>query len=76
MGRTVRRAELVEASPGPKYVGLERSVGQTILGVRRRGKFLVLPLSLGDDLIVHLGMTGSLTVHDVPPARRSAPATS
>ncbi len=60
-------AELVEALPGPKYVGLERSVGQTILGVRRRGKFLVLPLSLGDDLIVHLGMTGLVSAE--PPGK-------
>lgn len=66
MGRTVAAAELVEASPGPKYVGLERSVGQTILGVRRRGKFLVVPLSLGDDLIIHLGMTGVLSAEPSP----------
>ena len=47
--------------PGPKYIGLERAVGQKIVDVRRRGKFLVLPLSLGDDLIVHLGMTGAVS---------------
>ena len=54
------KAELVEALPGPKYVGLERASGQQILRVTRRGKFLILPLSKGDDLIIHLGMTGSV----------------
>ncbi|MEJ2667067.1 MAG: bifunctional DNA-formamidopyrimidine glycosylase/DNA-(apurinic or apyrimidinic site) lyase [Deinococcales bacterium] len=56
-GRTVLTAERL-APPGPKYRDLERSVGQTICAVTRRGKFLVLPLSRGDELIVHLGMTG------------------
>lgn len=42
-------------------MGLGRAVGQTILKVQRRGKFLVLPLSLGDDLIIHLGMTGTIS---------------
>jgi formamidopyrimidine-DNA glycosylase len=51
----------LEAPPGPKYAGLERASGQTILDVRRRGKFLLLPLSQGDELIVHLGMTGVIS---------------
>ena len=57
-GRRIVSAELVEAVPGPKYAGLERATGQDILAVKRRGKFLLLPLSAGDDLIIHLGMTG------------------
>lgn len=32
----------------------------------RRGKFLILPLSRGDELIVHLGMTGVIST--VPPS--------
>lgn len=60
-GRTVVRAELVEALPGPKYAGLERLGAQQILAVGRRGKFLILPLSGGDDLIIHLGMTGIIS---------------
>ncbi len=54
-------AGLVEALPGPKYVGLERAAGQEILAVKRRGKFLLLPLSAGDDLVIHLGMTGIIS---------------
>lgn len=46
------------APAGPKYAELERAVGQRIERVGRRGKFLVLPLSQGDELIIHLGMTG------------------
>ncbi len=56
-GRRVLTAERL-APAGPKYAGLERAAGQTILGVGRRGKFMLLPLSGGDELIVHLGMTG------------------
>ncbi len=77
-GRTVIAAERVEAPPGPKYAGLERLPGQRIEAVLRRGKFLLLPLSRadrsgsaagapgpGDELIVHLGMTG--VVRRTPP---------
>lgn len=60
-GRTIRRARRADAPPGPKYAGLERADGQRIEGVRRRGKFLLLPLSGGDELIVHLGMTGRIS---------------
>jgi formamidopyrimidine-DNA glycosylase len=60
------QAELVEALPGPKYAGLERAAGQRILSVARRGKFLLLPLSEGDELIVHLGMTGILSPEPFP----------
>ena len=56
--RTILKAERVDAPAGPKYADLERAAGQRIEAVDRRGKFLVLPLSGGDDLIVHLGMTG------------------
>lgn len=54
-------AELIDAKPGPKYAGLERAVGRRIVDVTRRGKFLLLPLEGGDELIIHLGMTGILS---------------
>jgi formamidopyrimidine-DNA glycosylase len=57
-GRTIREARRVEAPPGPKYANLERAAGQRIVAVTRRGKFLLLPLSGGDELVLHLGMTG------------------
>jgi formamidopyrimidine-DNA glycosylase len=51
----------VDAVPGPKYAGLERAVGRTITRVDRRGKFLLMPLTGGDELVVHLGMTGVIS---------------
>jgi formamidopyrimidine-DNA glycosylase len=60
-GRTIVRARRASAPPGPKYARLERASGQRIVAVGRRGKFLVLPLDGGDDLVVHLGMTGVIT---------------
>jgi formamidopyrimidine-DNA glycosylase len=71
-GRTVVSASLVDAVPGPKYAGLERAVGQRVREVTRRGKFLLLPLQRegresGDELVIHLGMTGVLS-HRAPGA--------
>ncbi|MCA9514968.1 MAG: bifunctional DNA-formamidopyrimidine glycosylase/DNA-(apurinic or apyrimidinic site) lyase [Myxococcales bacterium] len=65
-GRRIVRARRGDAPPGPKYRDLERADGREILAVTRRGKFLVLPLDGGDELVIHLGMTGTLT--PVPPA--------
>lgn len=43
-------------------------LGQQVLGVRRRGKYLLLDLSAGL-LLIHLGMSGSISFgHDLPPA--------
>jgi formamidopyrimidine-DNA glycosylase len=54
--RSVRRHE-----PGPQdFIDLLR--GRTVLGTRRRGKYLWLPLDSGDALTGHLGMSGQLLV--------------
>jgi formamidopyrimidine-DNA glycosylase len=37
-------------------------VGQKVLGVERRGKWIVVRLQRGQYLVLHLGMTGQLTV--------------
>ena len=63
-GRTILRAERLDAPPGPKYAGLERAAGQRIDAVNRRGKFLLLPLERGDEMVVHLGMTGIVSPRD------------
>ncbi len=63
-GRRITRAVRVDAPRGPKYARLQRASGQRIEGVDRRGKFLLLPLSGGDELIVHLGMTGVISDRD------------
>jgi formamidopyrimidine-DNA glycosylase len=38
--------------------------GRRIVGVRRRGKYLWLPLDSGDALLAHLGMSGQLLMLD------------
>jgi formamidopyrimidine-DNA glycosylase len=65
IGRTIKRARRADAPAGPKYADLERADGQRILEVNRRGKFLLLPLSGGDELVIHLGMTGIVS-HQPP----------
>lgn len=45
----------------PDFEEFERRVnGQVITGIDRRGKYALFPLTSGDLLIVHRGMTGSL----------------
>ncbi|MBX3141244.1 MAG: bifunctional DNA-formamidopyrimidine glycosylase/DNA-(apurinic or apyrimidinic site) lyase [Trueperaceae bacterium] len=68
-GREVRSVDLL-APAGPKYAGLERLAGRLIEGVGRRGKFLLMPLSGGLELVAHLGMTGVIADH-APDARAS-----
>ncbi|MFN2555745.1 MAG: bifunctional DNA-formamidopyrimidine glycosylase/DNA-(apurinic or apyrimidinic site) lyase [Nitriliruptorales bacterium] len=55
-----RRIEAVYASPQRRFAGLERLPDRTVLAVGRRGKFLVCPLDSALELVLHLGMTGSL----------------
>jgi formamidopyrimidine-DNA glycosylase len=43
-----------------------RMAGRTVVGARRRGKFLWLPLDDGANLLAHLGMSGQFLA--VPPA--------
>ncbi len=40
--------------------------GNTVLGVSRRGKYLLVDLSDGKTLLVHLGMTGNLLLDQKP----------
>jgi formamidopyrimidine-DNA glycosylase len=55
-----RRADL--RVPFPKGFA-QRLTGRKIKGVRRRAKYLLLDLDSGETLIVHLGMSGRLTIH-------------
>lgn len=43
---------------------IERTRGQKIIAAKRRGKQIYFPLENGDNLLVHLGMTGRLHVED------------
>ncbi|HZW98747.1 MAG TPA: bifunctional DNA-formamidopyrimidine glycosylase/DNA-(apurinic or apyrimidinic site) lyase [Trueperaceae bacterium] len=62
-GREIGRVERL-APAGPKYANLERAAGQRVLDVGRRGKFILAPLAGGDELVIHLGMTGSISADE------------
>ncbi len=47
--------------PGPQDFA-DRLAGRRVVGARRRGKYLWLPLDSGDALLGHLGMSGQLLV--------------
>ena len=42
--------------------------GRTVTGIDRRAKYLLIRLDDGQTLIVHLGMSGRMTLHDVESA--------
>lgn len=68
---TGRRIIGADSHPSPKFHDAIEAVGTTFEGLIRRGKYLLAPLDDGRELIVHLGMTGSLRVaepsDDAPP---------
>lgn len=53
--------------PSAKFAHAVDALGSTVVGVERRGKYLVLPLDDDRNLVIHLGMTGQLRV-DAPVA--------
>jgi formamidopyrimidine-DNA glycosylase len=59
-GASILKAQLGLAFRWPLGCDVEALAGRQVLGVRRRGKYLLLDLSEGL-LLIHLGMSGSLT---------------
>ncbi|WP_420639172.1 bifunctional DNA-formamidopyrimidine glycosylase/DNA-(apurinic or apyrimidinic site) lyase [Candidatus Poriferisocius sp.] len=57
-----RRILEAHSHPSEKFTPATATVGATIGGLNRRGKYLIAALDDGQELIVHLGMTGSLAV--------------
>ncbi len=55
-----RRVVDVRAEAQRRFLAVDRLAGRRVVAVGRRGKFLVCPLDAGLELVVHLGMTGSL----------------
>jgi formamidopyrimidine-DNA glycosylase len=55
----VRRPDL--RFPFPERFA-ERLIGQKIAGIERRAKYLIAGLSGGEDLVMHLGMTGRFSI--------------
>jgi formamidopyrimidine-DNA glycosylase len=76
VGRRVESVEVLREDVlrmPPADVFRKLLAGQSVISVDRRGKFLLLGLDGGDELMVHLGMTGHLLVCDagVPTARHT-----
>lgn len=61
-----RTLSCVYSHGSAKFVEAECLTGQRVLDVRRRGKYLILDLDDARELIVHLGMTGVLSVRADP----------
>ena len=75
VGRRVVRAELLDprlTAPEPPADVAARIEGRSVVGLGRRGKYLLVRLDDGAVLIVHLRMTGNLLHH--PPSTPPAPA--
>lgn len=74
-GRTIRAVQvnhgkMVEGRSVEEFTGM--LAGKVIQGLERRGKYLLLQLSEGLVLALHLRMTGQLTVEPVGQARADA----
>ncbi|MGC8875979.1 DNA-formamidopyrimidine glycosylase [Thermus sp.] len=52
-----------------RYRHTERAEGRRVEGVGRRGKFLLLSLSGGLEMVLHLGMTGGFRLEETPHTR-------
>ncbi|GAA1803586.1 bifunctional DNA-formamidopyrimidine glycosylase/DNA-(apurinic or apyrimidinic site) lyase [Luedemannella flava] len=64
-GRTIAKVEVLHPRAVRRHVTGDADFAavledQTITGVRRRGKYLWLPLSSGDAIVGHLGMSGQM----------------
>jgi formamidopyrimidine-DNA glycosylase len=69
-GRVIRAASVARAGlrwPFPEGLA-ERMAGARVEGFRRRGKYMLIRLSGGDSLLVHLGMSGRMVAR--PAAER------
>lgn len=66
----LRGRRIVEAwsHPSPKFTPAVEIVGEPLGAMGRRGKFIIVPVGKdrSRELIVHLGMTGRLTITDNP----------
>lgn len=62
VGRSITAAT---SHPSAKFVEAEHAAGAGIDAVRRRGKYLIIDLDDDRELIIHLGMTGVLSVPNV-----------
>ena len=67
-GQVIVRADVNRPDlrwPFPERMA-ERLTGQTVLRLRRRSKYVLADLSSGETLLIHLGMSGRMTVSGDP----------
>jgi formamidopyrimidine-DNA glycosylase len=66
-GRQIVRAEITRPDMRwPFPVGLaQRLTGARVAGFRRRGKYMLMRLSGGDSVLIHLGMSGRMVARPV-----------
>lgn len=60
-----RRITAADGHPSEKFTEASRVIGSRIEAVTRLGKYLVLPTDDARELIIHLGMTGVLSLERV-----------
>ncbi len=54
---------LLKTDPDRFYQGI---MNQSIVTILRKGKYIIMPLSNNNVLVIHLGMTGKLWVYEAP----------
>ncbi len=72
-GSTFKAIELYRnnlRTPFPKNM-VERLVGKTCTGLRRRGKYIWVDLDSCETLVVHLGMSGSFAINPNAPRKHA-----
>jgi formamidopyrimidine-DNA glycosylase len=69
LAATVPGATVVSAAghPSPKFSDATKVIGARLTAVDRRGKYLIISTDVATELVVHLGMTGSLGLVRDPP---------
>lgn len=63
-----RRIQGAHSHESEKFTPAKETVGTTIQALSRKGKYLITALDDGRELIIHLGMTGSLAIAPDTPA--------
>jgi formamidopyrimidine-DNA glycosylase len=70
VGRRIERVDVLHPRPVRRHLAgaadfTALTTDRTVLGARRRGKYLWLPLDSGDAVLGHLGMSGQMLVQPV-----------
>ena len=73
-GQVIARADINRPDlrwPFPPQMA-QRLSGQTVLNLRRRSKYILVDLSSGETLLIHLGMSGRMLISGDPSSLRAA----